>query len=96
MLLASGYDRLETIAHMDVSESGRLNDIDGILDHVRKNFPNNARLVCRVSMISDFYTYALYTNKFVVGFLMATGPVWCLIFLLGICNGCLEATQSLL
>ena len=46
MLLASGYNRLETIAHLDVSESGKLNDIDGILDYVRKNFPNDARLVC--------------------------------------------------
>ena len=45
MLLASGYDRLETIGHMDVSESGQLNDIDEILDYVRKNFPNDARLV---------------------------------------------------
>ena len=45
MLLASGYDRLETIAHMNVSESDQPNDIDGILDYVRKNFPNDARLV---------------------------------------------------
>ena len=45
MLLASGYDKLETIAHMDVSESGQLNDIDGILDYLRKKFPNDARLV---------------------------------------------------
>ena len=45
MLLASGYDRLETIGHMDVSESGQLNDIDEILDYVRKSFPNDAKLV---------------------------------------------------
>ena len=44
MLLVFGYDRLETISHMDASESDQLNDIDGILDYVRKIFPNDARL----------------------------------------------------
>lgn len=38
MLLASGYDRLEAIAHLDISESGQPNDIDRILDYVRKIF----------------------------------------------------------
>ena len=45
LTVASGYDRLETIAHMNVSESDEPNDVDGILDYVRKNFPNDARLV---------------------------------------------------
>ena len=45
MLLASGYDTLETIAQMDVSETGQPNDIDRILSYVKQNFPNDTRLV---------------------------------------------------
>ena len=41
-----------------------------------KIFPNDARLVCRFLLM-------LFTLiKFVVGFLMVTEPVWCLMFLM--------------
>ena len=47
------------------------------------------------------FSYAFVPIKFFVGFLVVIGPVWCQIFLLDIefvikiCEGCLEASQSL-
>ena len=44
MLLACGYDRLETIAEMDVNDdSGKPNDIDKMIEYVKQNFPSDAR-----------------------------------------------------
>ena len=47
MLVACGYDRLETIAKMNVDESepGKLSDIDRMLNYLKQNYPNDSRLV---------------------------------------------------
>jgi len=46
MLLAYGYDRLELLAQMDISnDSGQPNDIDKMLQYVQQNFPSDVRLV---------------------------------------------------
>ena len=45
MLLACGYDRLQIIAEINVSESSHPNDVDKILDYVKQTFPSDARLV---------------------------------------------------
>ena len=47
MLVACGYDRLETIVKMNVDESepGKLNDIDRMLNYLKQNYPNDSRLV---------------------------------------------------
>jgi len=46
MLLAYGYDRLELLAQMDISnDSGQPNDIDKMLQYVQQNFPSDVSLV---------------------------------------------------
>ena len=78
MLLASGYDRLETIAHMDVSESGQLNDIDGIIDTLAKYLQLEPDELTRVQDVMRSYydgylfpgsTQKLYNSTLVAYFL---------------------------
>lgn len=45
MLLACGYDRLQIIAEINVSASSQPNDVDKMLDYIRKTFPLDSRLV---------------------------------------------------
>ena len=57
-LLALGYDRLQTIARLDVSETGQTNDIDRILNYVKQKFPNDTRLV--IVIIVNYFDVALH------------------------------------
>lgn len=45
MLVACGYDRLETVAKMNVDESqpGQPNDIDRMLNYLKESYPNDSR-----------------------------------------------------
>ena len=44
MLLACGYDRLQIIAEINVSESSHANDADKMLDYIKQTFSLDARL----------------------------------------------------
>ena len=45
MLVAAGYKTLQTIAEMNADCSSKPNDVHGMLDYVKRHFPNDARLV---------------------------------------------------
>ena len=51
MLVACGYDRLESIAKIivDLSQPGQPNDIDGMLSYLKHTYPNDSRLVRSVA-----------------------------------------------
>ena len=56
MLIACGYDRLETIAKMNVNESqvGQPNDIDMMLSYLKQTYPDDSRSVT-MHMHDQFY-----------------------------------------
>ena len=41
---ACGYDTLQVIAEMDVNQSSEHNDIDKMLEYVKRTFPNDESL----------------------------------------------------
>lgn len=47
MLIACGYDRLETVAKMNVDQisPSQLNDIDNMLSYLNQKYPSDSRLV---------------------------------------------------
>ena len=43
MFVSCGYDTADVIAEMNVNQSAEMNDIDKILDYVKKTFPQDQR-----------------------------------------------------
>jgi len=55
IFIACGYDTLPVIAEMDVDQSSENNDIDRMLEYIRKTFPEND---VRYALIACYYGLA--------------------------------------
>jgi len=51
IFLACGYDTLQVIAEMDVNQSSQCNDIDKMLEYIKKTFPYDERYALSLTLL---------------------------------------------
>ena len=68
MLLACGYDRLQTIMNVNQTESSQPNHADKMLDYVyiRQTFPSDSRLagICMIDNFSCNFKNNYFISRF--------------------------------
>jgi len=57
---ACGYDTLQVIAEMNVDQSSEYNDIDKMLEYVKKTFPNDNRYALQYTNVDVELLYKLH------------------------------------